>query len=53
MVFVEKNKYGYWIVSDNINNQYFKMRFLYYSKREAVKRFKQYVKENIDLIGAC
>jgi len=44
--FVEKNCYGYWVISDFDNtDQLVTMKYLYYTKREAIKRFKQHLKE--------
>jgi len=39
--FVEKNRHGYWVISDFDNqDRLFTMRYLYYTKKEAIKLFK-------------
>jgi hypothetical protein len=44
--FVQKNCYGYWVISDFDNSdQLVTMKYLYYTKREAIKLFKQHLKE--------
>jgi len=44
--FVEKNCYGYWVISEFNNlDQLVTMKYLYYTKREAIKLFKQHLKQ--------
>jgi len=44
--FCEKNHYGYWVISDFDNqDRLFTMRFLYYTKKEAIKLFKTELKK--------
>jgi hypothetical protein len=41
---VEKNKNGY-LISKIVNNQLIKMQYSFYTKKDAVKAFKEYLKE--------
>lgn len=44
--FVEKNHYGYWVISDFDNSDHLvTMKYLYYTKREAIKLFKEHLVE--------
>jgi len=40
--FVQKNHYGYWVISDFDNqDRLVTIKYLYYTKKEAIKCFKQ------------
>ena len=44
--FVQKNHYGYWVISDFDNqDRLVTIKYLYYTKKEAIKCFKQELKE--------
>ena len=38
---IEKNIYGYWIVSDIIKGYLIERKYLYYTKEEAIRMFKK------------
>lgn len=38
---VEKNKRGYWIISDIINGYWITRKYLYYTKKESINLYKQ------------
>jgi hypothetical protein len=41
---VEKNCYGYWVISDFDNHDCLvTMKYLYYTKRDAIKLFKEHL----------
>lgn len=43
--FIEKNCYGYWVISDFDNHDCLvTMKYLYYTKRDAIKLFKEHLK---------
>lgn len=44
-IFYEKTHDGAWLLSTITNNRGFWRRYYYYTKQEATKRFRQYVKE--------
>ena len=55
--FAQKNHYGYWVISDFDNQDHLvTKRYLYYTKKEAIKLFKEELKEintkNNQQIGA-
>jgi hypothetical protein len=42
---VQKNHYGYWVISDFDNQDCLvTMKYLYYTKREAIKMFKEHLR---------
>lgn len=43
---IEKNNEGAWVVSDIVNGYRVARRYYYYSKREAVRLFKQEMRAN-------
>jgi hypothetical protein len=44
--FVQKNHYGYWVISDFDNqDRLVTIKYLYYTKKEAIKCFKQELSE--------
>ena len=38
---VERNHEGYWVISEVIGGYLETRKYLYYTKREAIKRFKE------------
>jgi hypothetical protein len=44
---ITKNKYGYFVISDTIANQYIERKYLYYTKKEAKKLFNKEVNQLI------
>jgi hypothetical protein len=42
---IQKNTSGYWVISDIINGYRVERKYLYYSKRKAIKLFKEEFKE--------
>jgi hypothetical protein len=43
---VQKNNYGYWVISDFDNRDHLvTKRYLYYTKKEAIRLFKQELKQ--------
>jgi hypothetical protein len=55
--FIQKNHYGYWVISDFDNqDRLVTIKYLYYTKREAIQCFKRELKEintkNNQQIGA-
>ena len=38
---IYKNNQGYLVIEDDFNGRYERMSYLYYSKQEAIKKFKQ------------
>lgn len=48
--FVEKNNYGYWVISDFDNKDCIvTKRYLYYTKKQAIQMFKRELKKiNLD-----
>lgn len=41
---VEKNRYGYWVISDfDIQDCLVTMKYLYYTKRQSIKLFKEHL----------
>jgi len=38
---IYKNNQGYLVIEDDFNGRYESMSYLYYSKQEAIKKFKQ------------
>lgn len=45
MHITETNYNGILTLSTVVNNQYIKQRYLFYSKRQAYKEFRQYIKQ--------
>jgi len=43
---VEKNREGAWVVSDIVGGYWVTRRYYYYTKREAVRLFRQEVRAN-------
>jgi len=44
--FIQKNHYGYWVISDFDNqDRLVTIKYLYYTKKEAIKCFKQELAE--------
>lgn len=42
---VQKNHYGYWVISDFDNQDCLvTMKYLYYTKQEAIKMFKEHLR---------
>ena len=39
-MFIEKNREGYWVITDFIGDERVKRMYLYHTKREAIKKFK-------------
>ena len=42
---VEKNVYGAYVISDIVRGQYVSKQYYYYSKKEAISKFKREVKK--------
>tara|TARA_R100001510_G_C7493208_1_gene100089 strand:- start:226 stop:396 length:171 start_codon:yes stop_codon:yes gene_type:complete len=42
---IYKNQQGYLVIEDVLGGEYKKMSYLYYTRREAIKLFKQEYKE--------
>jgi hypothetical protein len=42
---IEKNIYGYWVISDLIKGYRIERKYLYYTKKDAIKMFKKEVKK--------
>ena len=38
---VERNREGYWVVSDVVGGYLVTRKYLYYSKREAIRMFRE------------
>ena len=44
---INKNIYGYYVLSSFIGNLYFSKRYMYYSKKDALKLFKESINNEI------
>ena len=44
---INKNVYGYYVLSSFIGNLYFSKRYMYYSKKDALKLFKESINNEI------
>ena len=42
---VEKNTGGYWVIGDFINGYWVSRMYLYYTKKESIKKFKEEAKK--------
>ena len=49
---VEKNRGGYWVISDIIAEKQIMKKYLYYTKREAIRLFKKECKEIIKQLNS-
>ena len=38
---ITKNREGYWVIGDFINGYWVSKMYLYYTKKEAIKKFKE------------
>ena len=45
---IEKNKYGAYVISDIVKGYWIHRQYYFYNKKEAIKLFRKFKKENYD-----
>ena len=50
---ISKNVYGYWVISDMVGGYRIERKYIGYTKKEAIRLFKNEIKRTTKLVDQC